>query len=94
MISNSDAAFPKWSTDGKYLFYVSKLGALIAVDVLAVPGVTSFQWQPASLQIGDFPFRGWDIDQNNRFFYLPVPPSVGPTPLITVVLNWMEHLKK
>jgi serine/threonine protein kinase/Tol biopolymer transport system component len=96
MISMNGAAYPRWSSDGKFLYYFSLEGnTLMSVDVLKSSSGATFQWNNSPrLLFGDVPFRGWDVDQNNRFFYLPLPPTIGPPPPITVVLNWMEYLKK
>jgi serine/threonine protein kinase len=94
LISTTDGALPKWSSDGKRLFYISlNGGAFMAVDVSR--SGSSFQSGPPRRLFGGmdrFPFS--TTPNGDRFLFLASTSSSGTTPPFTMVLNWMSRLKQ
>jgi eukaryotic-like serine/threonine-protein kinase len=92
MVSTTNGAYPRWSGDGRRLFYVGGLtSALMAVDVQ--PGAT-FQYGTARRLFGDvtiIPFGS--TLAGDRFVFAEVA-TPGPPPPFTLVLNWQAGLKK
>ena len=91
MISTTDATFPRWSDDGKRLFFVSLNSLFMAVDVQT--GV-SFQSGPPQRLFGGVPPNVFSSKMGNQFLFAQQPTDSGPPPPFTVVLNWMSSLNK
>ena len=93
MISSGGAAMPRWSTDGKRLFFLSiGGGALMVVDVRA--GV-SFQIGAARRVLVGLQIAPWSLDPTgNKFLMLRPSAAAGPPPPFTLVLNWMTKLER
>jgi eukaryotic-like serine/threonine-protein kinase len=92
MVSTTDGLFPRWSGDGKRLFYATLTGAFMAVDVQ--PGATFQSGAPRRL-FGDLaPTPFGSTAAGDRFLFLRVAaPNTQPPPF-TLVLNWQAGLKK
>jgi serine/threonine protein kinase/Tol biopolymer transport system component len=87
-ISNGFGVEPRWRGDGRELYYRSRGGVLMAVEIAAD---TAFRaGKPQSL--GTFASGGWDSAPDGNRFITAVSAS-GPQP-VTVVLNWQAGLKK
>ncbi len=92
MISTSGGMVPRWSADGKRLFYVTLAGDLVAVDVQ--PG-TSFQNGAPQRLFGNAPLSSWGLSPaGDRFLFARTSLSTGPPPPFTMVLNWMARLEQ
>jgi hypothetical protein len=93
MISTTDGAFPRWSGDGKRLFYIGLNGAMMTVDLQTG---ASIQQTGAPRQLfGNVPVAPYAVNRaGDRFLFVDVPSSSGPPPPFTVVLNWMSRLKQ
>jgi serine/threonine protein kinase len=99
-VSKSGGVFPKWSRDGKELFYYAADGQLM---VVRIAGEAALEIGPPSalfkapLLNGPTPSVGfraqYDVARDGRFL-LNVPVGDTPSPPITVVLNWQEELKQ
>ena len=102
-ISTGGGVSPRWSRNGKELFYIAfdgGQGTVMSVDLsksvleplTPKPLFKPRGWVP---QISDYAF--WDASPDGQKFLFPVVPSSGassePKPF-TVVLNWPELLKK
>jgi Tol biopolymer transport system component len=95
-ISNGFGAEPHWRGDGRELYYRSRGGGLLAVEVTTNPSFRA--GTPQSLGPMTIPFWNssgimlWDSTADGKRF-LRLATKSGPQPL-TVVLNWQSGLKK
>ena len=87
-VSTAPAAFPKWSADGRQLFY-SGVEALTAVDVsdprhpgTPKPLVPSTAWV------------SWVVDREGQRFLRAASSEASAVEPITVILNWTEGLRR
>jgi Tol biopolymer transport system component len=98
-VSLDGGRYPLWSPDGKELYYVTASGAMMAVSVrlsptLALGGVTKlFDTRPPTHGISSRPYDVSPVD--GRFLVTkPVVSGAAPGGEVTVVLNWLEDLKR
>lgn len=91
---------PRWSRDGKELFYFSPDGKLMVADVTegptfkaSVPG-TLFQVPVAQIAHNAVASQvfGWDVAPDGKRFLIDT--ATTSTEPVTVVLNWTAELKK
>jgi eukaryotic-like serine/threonine-protein kinase len=94
MVSTTGGAIPRWTNDGKHLFYFSLNGALMAADIL--PGSTFQSSTPQRLfsDVSLTPAPYSVSAAGDRFLFQQVATNTGPPPPFTVVLNWMSRLKQ
>jgi Tol biopolymer transport system component len=103
-ISLAGGEMPRWSGDGKELFFVAADGKMMAVAVKAVAGPKpSFEaGTPVSLfdahmvhQGSDVNFE-YDVTADGKRFLINVENASGAAsaPTLTVVTNWAAGLKK
>ncbi|MFN7936971.1 MAG: protein kinase [Bryobacteraceae bacterium] len=92
-VSTNGGKQPKWSADGKEIFYVANDGKMMAAAVQSTPdtlriGPTTALF-PTTLGLRDSYQREYDVTNDGKRFILPLPPS-GPhqEAPITVILNW------
>jgi hypothetical protein len=84
---------PRWSGDGRELFYVTQDAQLMVVQVMAE---TDFRASPPNLV---FPFSpqsaqpGVEVSADGKRFLGPTPLEQTNSP-ITLVLNWTSELGK
>jgi eukaryotic-like serine/threonine-protein kinase len=93
-VSYGGAVRPRWSADGKELFYVTPDGKVMSVAVTLSP---TFQAGTPKLlfQAPAQPGRpNGDITGDGRRFLFPVPADPAAQPPFTVVVNWEAGLKK
>ena len=99
-VSNGLSAKPRWSRDGRQLFFQSyKTNTLSSVSVIAG---STFSAGPATLVINDVnryfnvvPGRPWDISPDGERF-LMIKEASGPQPTaakLVLVTNWVEELR-
>jgi eukaryotic-like serine/threonine-protein kinase len=97
-ISSDGGIQPRWSRDGRELFYVSKGTRMMAVPFDPASGVptgppTRLFDVPISYTYAlHVPLR-YDVAPDGRFLIL-VRASEEPPPPLVLVLNWQEGLKK
>jgi len=93
-ISNGFAVDPRWSGDGRELYYRSPLdGKVMAVEIATNPVFRHGKPQPVGPLVLQGPYSGaWDSTADGRRFLAPAAKS-GPEPF-TVVLNWQTGLRK
>jgi eukaryotic-like serine/threonine-protein kinase len=102
-VSTAGGTAPRWSGDGRELFYISPESKLMAVEVSASPvfkaGIpkalfTAITWVNAGPMPGPTPY---DVTADGKKFLIIThgvgAGSPGATP-ITVVLNWTALLKR
>lgn len=97
-ISTTGGISPRWSRDGKELFYVSPdTGSLMAVAVTLIPTFTAalpvrlFDLQSASTARRPREV-GYDVTPDGRAFVFSTPPEQPQPGGIAVVLNWQREL--
>jgi serine/threonine protein kinase len=100
-ISKDGGMGPRWSRDGRELFYRTEDDSVMAVRITAdaefesdVPRVL-FQAKTDPITMnGLAPFPTWDVSSDGSRFLLAAPNvEASPSPL-TVILNWTELLEK
>ena len=92
MVSTTEGNFPRWSGDGKQLFFIGMSGTFMVADVQ--PGATFQSGTPRRL-FGDVPQAQYGSTlAGDRFLFTDYSKSApGPPPPFTVVLNWYTRLK-
>jgi serine/threonine-protein kinase len=102
-ISTSGGMEPRWSPDGKELYYRDPSGnAMMAVEIEAEPtlrpGIPKELFRGAYYSYGG---HNWDIHPDGKHFLMIKPPgiteeeSAAEEPQrIIIVLNWFEELKE
>jgi hypothetical protein len=92
MVSSNGGLAPRWTGDGKRLYYVSLNGDVMAVDV---SGGASFRYSAAQRLFGGAPLQGWSLNPaGDQFLVLRTGVAAGPPPPITLVLNWVTKLEQ
>jgi Tol biopolymer transport system component len=91
MVSTTDGSYPRWSKDGKRLFFISLAGLVMAADVQTG---ASFQSGPPQRLFGGVNPAVYDVKADGQFLFLQPATASGPPPPFTVVLNWMSSLNK
>jgi serine/threonine protein kinase len=91
-ISPSGGREPRWSSDGKELFYAAPDDSIVAVPVTsgaslqAGPGASLFR-----LETG---IRNFDVSPDGSRFFVTTPLEKSPESPLRVIVNWTEALKK
>ena len=96
-ISEDGGTAPLWSPDGTELFFRNPAGNLVAVPMQA--GVRAGLTQELFRVQGRFRTSGnaaaYDIERNGRRFIMVTEPDIrGRSEQITIVVNWLEELKR
>src|SRR5262249_3817256 len=94
MVTTDGGGEPRWSKDGKELFYVSSTGGLMSVEVRngnPPEFGTHRRIHPGPLNWGFASGHSFDIDPKQDRFLVDL---LDVQPEITVVLNWPSLLKK
>jgi eukaryotic-like serine/threonine-protein kinase len=92
LISKSGGTSPRWSGDGKELFYVASDQKLMSVHISSEPvfqaraPVPLFQLPPG--------FIAGDVTADGKRFLVGVPVGQSASVPFTVVLNWQTALKQ
>ena len=95
-ISTAGGDKPRWSRDGKDLFYIAPDGTMMAVALKTTettfdPGVAVPLFET---NVPDFSFSPYAVIPDGRFLINTVTEAATPNASpITVVLNWMAGLK-
>jgi len=98
-VSKEGGVDPRWSGDGKELFYLAPDGYLMSATV----SVTGGAFQPGTPQrLFKSPATGggaWDVSADGKKFLIAAPPSTGASAAPAsgpyhVVVNWTELLKR
>ena len=99
-VSSNGGTEPRWSRDGKELFYVAG-GTLVAVSVssgatFSVGSARRLFEHPSLRDAGLASYPNYDVSADGRQFVLPEPVDLGeeaPKPSIRVVQNWFEEFR-
>jgi Tol biopolymer transport system component len=96
LISSNGGIQPRWSRDGKELYYVSPDRKLMAVEITTdrvfQPGVPKVVFQ-ALLSLNLF-YSRWDATADAKRFLVETPTAQPTQAPFTAVLNWQAALKK
>jgi Tol biopolymer transport system component len=90
-ISTNGGDQPRWSRDGKELFYIAADGKMMAVEVTTGPKFEA--GVPKPLFDAHLAGTGFDVSKDGRFL-IPTAVEQSGTAPITVVINWTAGLKK
>ena len=94
VISTEGGDYPRWSRDGRELFYRSG-NKMIVVSVQTSP---SFHpGTPKVLFEGNGYISSFDVSPDGKRILMvkrPATPVKGPVNQVTVVLNWFEELRR
>jgi Tol biopolymer transport system component len=100
MVSKDGGVQPRWSRDGKEIFFIAPDNKLMVVDVSTAEN-TLKSGIPQALfdtQIyGGFAISGpmrWDVSPDGKRFLVISSVSAGTSSPVTVILNWPELLRK
>ena len=91
-VSRDGGASPKWSADGKEIFYLS------GSKMMAAPAETGTTFEAGVPQflfeIGarPFPFATFDISADGQRFLIAVPTEEQASLPITILMNWQQAL--
>jgi len=92
LISTDGGATPRWSHDGRELFYRNG-DRMMAVDVQTSPAFRA--GTPKVLFKGTYA-SAYDVSPDGKRFLMIKPPATAqaPTDQVTVVVNWFEELHR
>jgi dipeptidyl aminopeptidase/acylaminoacyl peptidase len=105
-VSTAGGTQPRWSADGKELFYMSRDGHLTATTIAKAPDgqaitpgapVALFALRLASgsnVTVGSYGGRPQYAVARDGRFLVNIAVDTEATPPISVVLNWTEELKQ
>jgi len=96
-ISPNGGLFPKWSTDGKEIFFVAPNNTMTAVAIdasrtseLAPPGAPQALFKvPALISLSGRPY---DVSKDGQRFLVSLPTEQATPAPITVVVNWLATI--
>jgi serine/threonine protein kinase len=91
-ISPSGGREPRWSSDGKELFYAAPDDSIVAVPV--IPGSDLQTGPGAPLFRMETGIRNFDVAPDGSRFLVSTPLEKSPESPIRVILNWPAALKK
>ena len=99
LVSTKGGRWPRWSSDGRELIYVSPENQLMAVDVKAIAGrldvgvprpLFTIRPRPA-VRLDAYPY---DVSRDGQRFIVNTLVEDTASTAITVVLNWTHSLPK
>jgi Tol biopolymer transport system component/predicted Ser/Thr protein kinase len=94
-ISNGFGRDPRWRGDGRELYYRSRDGGVMAVEIATSPAFRAGKPRPVGPSPDPqrpVPLGLWDSTADGKFFL--APPVKSRPEAYTVVLNWQAGLKK
>jgi Tol biopolymer transport system component len=97
-VSASGGYQPRWSGNGKELYYCALDGKLMAVKATTDPAFLAeapkVVFQGLSQGSISTLYSWWDLTQDSKRFLFLAPPAQTASAPVTVVLNWEAGLKK
>jgi eukaryotic-like serine/threonine-protein kinase len=98
-VSRDGGVGPRWSGDGRQLFYLAPDRTVMVVDVTGNPasptGIPRALFKPNGLQPRRPDLSFWDVSPDGKKFLFPIPVAANTAAVpFTVVLNWTSLLKK
>ena len=98
LISKGGGEAPRWSADGRELFYFAPDGYLMAVEMNVVGGTIQPRAPQRLFKSPTADFSEWDVSADGQRFLVAAPVSSGSsTPAAQsfhAIVNWMELLKR
>jgi serine/threonine protein kinase/Tol biopolymer transport system component len=88
---------PRWSRDGKEIYFIDLSNSLMAVDVSTTPTISlgtphvivrSIAWDPDRYGLN------YDVSADRQHFYVRRATGATELPASTVIVNWMERFEK
>jgi eukaryotic-like serine/threonine-protein kinase len=93
-VSTGGATSPRWSADGRELFYLSADGRLWAVPVRAAPSPEVGRPVPLFSTIAKWPWRDFEVAPDGKRFLAIVPQLMANEQPLSVVLNWAAEVRR
>jgi Tol biopolymer transport system component len=96
-VSTDGGRDPRWSRDGKEIFFIGTGNRLMVVDVTTAPNFALGNPKELFRRIAwDFDRYGgnYDVSTDGRRFYIRRNFGSSSLPATTVYVNWMESLRK
>jgi Tol biopolymer transport system component len=93
-VSTRGANSPRWSPDGRELFYLSGDLDLVSVPVRTSPSLELGVPKPLFRIKGRSPWLGFDVSADGTRFLAIVPESIADEQPINVVVNWPAAVEK
>ncbi len=104
-VSDGGGAWPKWSRDGRYLFYRTNSGIMevsveAAGDSLSIGTPKAvvdgpFRGGMFGIAVGGYMFGDYDVSPDGeRFVMFPEDTDVAPKTHVTMVFNWFDELER
>jgi hypothetical protein len=91
-ISTAGGILPRWSGDGRELFYVASDGYLMSAPVR--PGRAEFEWStPRQLFMTPMLGTSYDVAPRGDKFLILTPADGFKRNELTVLVNWRSGLK-
>jgi hypothetical protein len=93
-ISSNGGFYPRWSRNGKEIFYISTDRMLTSVDVLPGPAFQVSAPHPL-FPVNVVPLGGavYDVSPDGQRFIVAVPVPARIPPALSIVTNWPQLLK-
>jgi Tol biopolymer transport system component len=93
-VSTAGGNDPRWSADGRQIFYIAENNKLMAANVMADRERFSVGSVEPLFDVRPPPARGvYDVTRDGRFLVTTVEQQ-GESPPITIVVNWPATLKR
>jgi Tol biopolymer transport system component len=93
-VSTTGGVAPRWSHDGKELFYLSTGGQMMAAEMsIQGGGITAGRVQ-ALFDGLPTAYGGFDVSLDGQRFLVAMPPEQAAPGPLTLVQNWTAVLKK
>jgi Tol biopolymer transport system component/predicted Ser/Thr protein kinase len=94
-VSTAGGGAPRWSRDGKQLFYFGSDGRLMVADVRLTPSFESGPPAPLfKVPLLESPDRQYDVSPDGTRFLANVLSGTTTVKPLTVVLNWSAAIEK
>jgi len=93
-VSAGGAKLPRWSRDGRELFYLSNDRHLVAVPIRKVPALELGTPVPLFVLNGSAPWIDFDVAADGKRFLAIIPETVGDEQPLSVIVNWIAELNR
>jgi hypothetical protein len=90
-VTQEGAWAPRWSRDGRELFYVTDDRRVVAVPIRTGASIELGAPKTLFTMPGKYRWAGYDVAPDGRFLAI-VPDALASEQPLTVVVNWMAGL--
>jgi serine/threonine protein kinase/Tol biopolymer transport system component len=94
MVSTGGALPPRWSRDGRELFYTSADGRMMAVSVRTAPSLEVGTPSPLFAIGGRWGWRDFEVSTDGKRFLAVVPQSMANEQPLSVVQHWTTMVRR